>query len=93
MSQGWQGDALYALQDCEVALEASPTGFPTAHVRRIRALMQLKQLQVGGKDRAFFIRKTGPTDIDNVAHSALLAFVMYILLCILSESTGNYAVC
>jgi hypothetical protein len=44
--QAWRGDALYALMDCEVALCEDHSASAVAHLRRIKALKALNQLQV-----------------------------------------------
>jgi len=45
LRRGWKADALWALQDCEAAIERGGNACPVAHLRRVRALQALKQLQ------------------------------------------------
>ncbi|GAX77513.1 hypothetical protein CEUSTIGMA_g4957.t1 [Chlamydomonas eustigma] len=49
LGRGWRGDALYALQDCEAALCEDQRSSAGAHLRRIKALKALNQLQCAKK--------------------------------------------
>ena len=45
LARGWQGDAWFALLDSEQAMVLEPR-FPKAHVRRVKSLKALGQLEV-----------------------------------------------
>lgn len=47
LARGWQGDAWFALLDSEQAMLLEPS-FPKAHVRRVKSLKALGQLEVHG---------------------------------------------
>lgn len=47
LARGWQGDAWFALLDSEQAMVLEPS-FPKAHVRRVKSLKALGQLEVHG---------------------------------------------
>jgi hypothetical protein len=45
LARNWEGDAWWALQDCERALQLAPNNYKSAY-RRIQALKALGHLQV-----------------------------------------------
>lgn len=56
LGRAWVGDAGVALRDCDTALVLDP-GLSRAHLRRIHALQQLGQYQVGRWDGDSAIRR------------------------------------
>jgi hypothetical protein len=50
LARGWEGDATYALRDCDTALRIAPR-HTRALLWRIHAFKQLDQLRVGAASR------------------------------------------